>query len=50
VLAIVNKRWDNKMEQKMHGAALFLNPNKFFAIRENNRRLATWLRSMVNVQ
>jgi hypothetical protein len=27
-----------------------LNPNKFFAIRENNRRLATWLRSMVNVQ
>jgi hypothetical protein len=46
VLAIVNKRWDNQTGQNLHGAALTLNPNKFFAIRETNRRLATWLHSM----
>jgi hypothetical protein len=45
VLAIVNKRWDNQMEQKLHGTTLFLNPNKFFAITEDNRRLASRLRS-----
>lgn len=48
VLAIVDKRWDTQMEQKLYGAALFLNPNKFFGIRETNRRLATRLRSMFN--
>ena len=36
------------MEQKLHGAALFLNPNKFFAIKESNRRQAARLRSMFN--
>ena len=36
------------MEQKLHGAALFLNPNKFFAIKESNRRQASRLRSMFN--
>ncbi|KAM3389449.1 hypothetical protein ACQJBY_011533 [Aegilops geniculata] len=48
VVAIVDKRWDNQMEQKLHGAALFLNPNKFFAIKESNRRQAARLRSMFN--
>ncbi|SPT19209.1 unnamed protein product [Triticum aestivum] len=48
VVAIVDKRWDNQMEQKLHGAALFLNPNKFFAIKESNKRKASRLRSMFN--
>ncbi|KAM0854463.1 hypothetical protein ACQ4PT_050422 [Festuca glaucescens] len=48
VLAIIERRWDNQMEQKLHGAALFLNPSKFFAIQETNKRLATRLRSMFN--
>ncbi|KAM0857105.1 hypothetical protein ACQ4PT_048695 [Festuca glaucescens] len=48
VLAIIERRWDNQMEQKLHGAALFLNPRKFFAIQETNKRLATQLRSMFN--
>ena len=47
VLAIVDKRWDNQMEQKLHGAAMFLNPSKFFAMKETNRRLAARLRSMM---
>ncbi|KAM0881446.1 hypothetical protein ACQ4PT_032951 [Festuca glaucescens] len=48
VVAIIERRWDNQMEQKLHGAALFLNPSKFFAIQETNKRLATRLRSMFN--
>jgi hypothetical protein len=48
VLAIVDRRWENQMEQKLHGAALFLNPNKFFGIRETNKRQASRLRSMFN--
>nr|XP_020199817.1 uncharacterized protein LOC109785632 [Aegilops tauschii subsp. strangulata] len=48
VVAIVDKRWDNQMEQKLHGAAFFLNPNKFFAIKESNKRQASRLRSMFN--
>ena len=35
----------NQKEQKLFGAALFLNPAKFFAIRKNDRRQATKLRS-----
>ena len=26
VLEIIDRRWDNQMEQNLHGAALFLNP------------------------
>ena len=36
------------MEQKLHGAAMFLNPSKFFKMKETNRRLAARLRSMFN--
>jgi hypothetical protein len=48
VVSIIDRRWNNQMEQKLHGAALFLNPNKFFAIRETNKRQASRLRSMFN--
>jgi len=36
------------MEQKLYGAALFLNPGKFFAIREKDKRQARRLRGMFN--
>jgi len=48
VLALYNTRWDTQMEQKLYGAALFLNPSKFFAIREKDKRQASRLRGMFN--
>jgi hypothetical protein len=48
VLDCYDKRWSNQMEQKLYGAALFLNPGKFFVIREKDRRQAAKLRSMFN--
>ncbi|KAJ1284460.1 hypothetical protein BS78_03G205900 [Paspalum vaginatum] len=48
VLNLYEKRWDNQMEQKLYGAALFLNPAKFFVIKENDKRQAARLRSMFN--
>jgi hypothetical protein len=36
------------MEQQLYGAALYLNPGKFFAIREKDRRQAGKLRNMFN--
>ncbi|WVZ78409.1 hypothetical protein U9M48_026122, partial [Paspalum notatum var. saurae] len=48
VLSCYDKRWDTQMEQKLYGAALFLNPAKFFAIREDDKRRASRLRSMFN--
>ena len=48
VLGYFDKRWETQMEQKLYGAALFLNPAKFFPIRENDRREATRLRSLFN--
>lgn len=36
------------MEQKLNGAALYLNLGKFFAIRDKDRRQAARLRSMFN--
>jgi hypothetical protein len=36
------------MEQKLYGAALYLNPGKFFALRDKDRRQAVRLRSMFN--
>jgi hypothetical protein len=48
VMECYDTRWDNQMEQKLYGAALFLNQAKFFAIRENDRRQAARLRSMFN--
>ena len=34
VLNCYEKRWETQIEQKLYGAALFLNPRKFFAIRD----------------
>jgi hypothetical protein len=36
------------MEQKLYGATLYLNPGKFFALRDKDRRQAQRLRSMFN--
>jgi hypothetical protein len=41
-------RWENQMQQKLYGEALFLNPGKFFAIREKDKRRAGKLRIMFN--
>ena len=48
VLTYYDKRWENQMEQQLYGAALYLNPNKFFAIREKDTRQAARLRTMFN--
>jgi hypothetical protein len=48
VLECFEKRWENQMEQKLYGAALYLNPGKFFALRDKDRRQAARLRSMFN--
>jgi hypothetical protein len=48
VLECYEKRWENQMEQKLYGAALYLNPGKFFALRDKDRRQAARLRSMFN--
>jgi hypothetical protein len=45
--SIVDKRWDSQMDTNLYRATLFLNPNKFFETRENNRRLATRLYSIL---
>jgi hypothetical protein len=37
-----------KFSKKMYGVALFLNPGKFFAIRDKDRKQAARLRSMFN--
>jgi len=36
------------MKQKLYGAALFLNPNKFFDIKEKDLAYASSLREMFN--
>jgi hypothetical protein len=36
LLAIINRRWQDQMEVKLYGAALFLNPNKFFELQRND--------------
>jgi hypothetical protein len=48
VIECFKKRWENQMEQKLYGAALYLNPGKFFALRDKDRRQAPRLRSMFN--
>ncbi|CAD6263434.1 unnamed protein product [Miscanthus lutarioriparius] len=48
VLEYFDKRWENQMERRLYGAALYLNPSKYFAIREKDRRQATKLRIMFN--
>jgi hypothetical protein len=34
LLAIINRRWQDQMEVKLYGAALLLNPNKFFELQK----------------
>jgi hypothetical protein len=34
LLAIINRRWKDQMVVKLYGAALFLNPNKFFELQK----------------
>lgn len=48
VMDIVERCWADQMEQKLYGAAMFLNPNKFFDIKENDRPYASSLRAMFN--
>jgi uncharacterized lipoprotein YajG len=48
VLAIIERRLDHQMEQKLHCTALLLNPSKFFGIQDTNKRLTTKLHSMFN--
>jgi hypothetical protein len=48
VLECFDKRWKNQMEQKLYRAALYLNPGKFFTLRDKDRRQAARLRSMFN--
>jgi hypothetical protein len=48
VLECFDKRLKNQIEQKLYGASLYLNPGKFFALRDKDRRQAARLRSMFN--
>lgn len=48
VMDIVEQRWADQMEQKLYGATLFLNPNKFCDIKENDCAHASSLRKMFN--
>ena len=49
ILAIVDKRWENQMDHPLYGAALFLNPGKFFPIvSRNDDALVGELRSCFN--
>jgi hypothetical protein len=48
VLECFEKRWKNQMEQKLYGAALYLNPEMFFALQDKDRRQASRLRLMFN--
>lgn len=48
VISCFENRWESQMQQKLYGAALFLNPGKFFDIREKDKRQAARLRFMFN--
>ncbi|CAD6238129.1 unnamed protein product [Miscanthus lutarioriparius] len=48
VLKYYDNRWENQMEQQLYGAALYLNPSKFFALKEKDRRQAGRPRIMFN--
>lgn len=49
-MGIVSNRWDSQRDQKLYGAAYFLNPKRFFELKSDlaNRRLCTKLRHMFN--
>lgn len=48
VLDIVQNRWEDQIGHKLHGAALFLNPSKFFDILVNEEDLAGKVRNAFN--
>jgi hypothetical protein len=48
VISIVDKGWDSQMDTNLYRATLFLDPNKFFETKENDRRLTTMLYSIFN--
>ncbi|XP_043710157.1 uncharacterized protein LOC122659067 [Telopea speciosissima] len=35
IISIIDRRWECQMERPLYGAALFLNPGKFFMFKEN---------------
>jgi hypothetical protein len=48
-MAIIEKRWENQMDHPLYGAALFLNPGKYFPIKESgDDELVGELRSCFN--
>lgn len=48
VIDVIELHWADQMEQKLYEAALFLNPNKYFDIEENDHAYASRLRVMFN--
>ncbi|CAM8937151.1 unnamed protein product [Rhodiola kirilowii] len=48
VLNIIERRWKSQMEVDLYGAALFLNPGKFFTIKENDYTYSSRLRIKFN--
>ncbi|XP_039820140.1 uncharacterized protein LOC120682353 isoform X3 [Panicum virgatum] len=48
VMDIVHRRWADQTGQKLCEAALFLNPNKYFDIKENDHAYASRLQEMFN--
>ncbi|XP_031091572.1 uncharacterized protein LOC115996475 [Ipomoea triloba] len=48
LMSIVEGRWKDQMEVKLYGAALFLNPSKYFDLMENDIRYACEQRAMFN--
>jgi hypothetical protein len=49
IMGIVDKRWENQMDHPLYGAALFLNPGKYFSIVESgDDALVGELRSCFN--
>jgi hypothetical protein len=47
-MQLYNKRWDDMMLHKLHGAALFLNPSRFFDIMEKDSDYTHTLRMTFN--
>ncbi|XP_047051532.1 uncharacterized protein LOC124656926 [Lolium rigidum] len=49
VMTIIDKRWETQMDHPLYGAALFLNPGKYFSIKESgDDELVGELRSCFN--
>lgn len=48
VMGIIERRWESQMQVDLYGAALFLNPGKFFDIKENDYAYSSQLRMKFN--